>query len=387
MARSDPVLIVLVYLGGLLAAAQFGKVSLLLPAYAEAFGRDLAGVAVLVSLVGVMGLLLGAMAGGIVAALGPGRSFLGGLALGGAVSLASAVAPGFWAFAALRAVEGLAHLALVVAGPPLMAAAASDRARPLAMGLWGTFFGTSLALAAWALPPLADAGGLPLVLAANGAALLGLAAVMWHRVPRVPHAALDLDPVAVHRAVYGRLSQVAPALGFVCYTFLFLAALTFLPEALGRPGAASVWSLVTLGSTLLGGAVCRHAAPWAVAAVGHLGTALGAGAVALGVPGGAELCFAFMGLVPGASFAAIAAWNDGPRARARATGAIAQFGNLGTVTGTPAMALAVGAGGLPAFLSVTAGAALLGAVLAVWSGRAVTRSREAAPPTPSGPAA
>ncbi|UWQ20734.1 MFS transporter [Jannaschia sp. W003] len=369
MDRSDRPLILLVYLGGLLAAAQFGKAALTLPLLAEAFGRDVAGVAVLVSLVGLMGLVLGAMAGGVVAALGPGRSYLGGLALGGAVSLLLASMPPFPVFAALRAVEGIAHLALVVAGPPLIAAAASDRDRPLAMGLWGTFFGTSLALSALAFPRLVGAGGLPLLFLANGAAMLALAALLWRRVPRIARAPLDLRPVAVHRAVYGRLAQVAPALGFFPYTFLFLAALTFLPEALGRPvAAASVWSLVTLASTLAGGALCRRLPPWWVTVAGFMGTALGAGGIALGVPLAAEAMFAAMGLVPGASFAAIAAWNADPRSRARATGAIAQFGNLGTVTGTPVMALLFAAGGREALLALVLAACALGAVLAAWSG-------------------
>ena len=380
----------LIYLGGLTAALQFGKVTLLLPAYAEAFGRDVTGVAVLVSLVGVMGLALGAMAGGIVAAIGPGRSFVGGLVAGGAVSVLSAFAPGFWSFAGMRAVEGLAHLALVVAGPPLMAAAASDRHRPLAMGLWGTFFGTALALAGLALPWLMDAGGLTLVLVASGAVMLVLAVpvrLRAPRLPRLPRTAVAIDPIAVHRSVYGRFAQAAPGLSFVCYTFLFLACLTFLPEALDRPSAASLWSTITLASTLAGGAVCRVLPPRRVAAVGYLGTlAAGAGAWA-GVPLAAEAAFLAMGLIPGACFAAIAAWNEGPRERARATGAIAQFGNLGTVSGTPVLALAYAGGGRDGLMAAVCAAALLGAALSVWAGARVSRSAAASPPAPSGPAA
>ena len=62
----------------------------------------------------------------MAAAFGPGRTFLAGLVLGGVMSLVQALMPGFWLFAGTRAVEGLAHLALVVGGPPLMAAAAFE---------------------------------------------------------------------------------------------------------------------------------------------------------------------------------------------------------------------------------------------------------------------
>ncbi|MGB3554928.1 MAG: MFS transporter, partial [Jannaschia sp.] len=120
MHRTDWPLVLLVFLAGLLAAAQFGKISLTLPFVAEAFDRPVTAVAFLVSLVGMMGLLLGAMAGGIAAGFGPGRTFLAGLLLAGAMSLVQATMPPFGLFAASRVVEGLAHLALVVGGPPLM---------------------------------------------------------------------------------------------------------------------------------------------------------------------------------------------------------------------------------------------------------------------------
>jgi MFS transporter, DHA1 family, inner membrane transport protein len=53
------------------------------------------------------------------------------------------------------------------------------------------------------------------------------------------------------------------------------------------------------------------------------------------------------GLVQGASFATIPALNATPDDRAMAAGALAQLGNLGTVTGTPLLAwlLTQGSGG------------------------------------------
>ena len=62
---------------------------------------------------------------------------------------------------------------------------------------------------------------------------------------------------------------------------------------------------------------------------------------------------AALGLVQGASFAAIPQLNPMPEDRARAAGAIAQLGNLGTTTGTPLLAWLVsqaGASGLALFV-------------------------------------
>ncbi|MEM7710416.1 MAG: MFS transporter [Pseudomonadota bacterium] len=371
MDRTRWDIVALVFLGGLLSAAQFGKVSLTLPLVAETFDRDLTTVSTLVSMVGLVGLIFGAIAGGITAAFGPGRTFLTGLLLGGAISLLQALIPVFTIFAGSRVIEGFAHLALVVGGPPLMAAAANDRHRPLVMGLWAVFFGLSFAISAQVFPAILAAGGLPLLFALHGAALLILTLVLWHRVPRVPMTRPSIDPVAVHRAIYTRLRTVAPGLGFVPYTFLFIAALTFLPDALGAPALAVTLPLASLATTLLGGALCRRFAPHHVAAAGFAGTILGMFALFAGLPGAAHLAFAAMGIVPGASFAAIPHFNADPGDRARATGAIAQLGNLGTVTGTPLFALLLvwGPGGL-IWATVTISA--LGIFLALWSGRAAS---------------
>ena len=374
MERTRWGLVVLIFVGGLLAAAQFGKIALLLPVVAGAFDRPVTSVAFLVSVVGLMGLLLGSMAGGVAAGFGIGRTFLAGLVLGGSVSLAQALMPPLGVFVITRVVEGLAHLALVVSGPPLMAAAANDRDRPLVMGLWAVFFGTSLAISAQIFPGILASGGLPLLFALHGAALLVLAAVLWRWVPRVPMVRVSLNPVAVHRAIYGSIRSMAPGLGFVCYTFLFIAAIAFLPGALNRPALATILPVVTLTSTLAGGALCSRFAPHHVAAVGYAGTALGSVGVALGLPGAVEGCFLAMGLIPGASFAAIPAWNAAPGDRARATGAIAQLGNLGTVTGTPVFALTFAAGGMAALSLLMVTMSVLGLALALWSGRRASGS-------------
>ncbi len=368
MTRTNWPLVVLIFVVGLLAAAQFGKIALTLPEMAEAFGRPLTQIAPLVSLVGVMGLVLGAMAGGLAAGFGPGRTFLAGLVLSGVASLVQATMPGFWFFAAMRVIEGLAHLALVVAGPPLMAAAASDRDRPLVMGLWAAFFGASLAISAQIFPVILAAGGLPLLFGLNGAALLVLAVPLWGMVPRIPRSPVPLNPWATHRAIYSRLRTVAPGLGFFPYTFLFIALIAVLPDALGRPGLATTLPLITLATTLAGGALCHRFAPHTVAAMGFAGTAFGMLGALASVPFAVELGFAAMGLIPGASFAAIPALNSDAGDRTRATGAIAQLGNFGTVTGTPVFAALWVFGGPSMVLWMAFAACLLGLGLGLWSG-------------------
>lgn len=155
--------------------------------------------------------------------------------------------------------------------------------------------------------------------------------------------------LAEHAAIYASPFLAAPATGFVCYTITYVAVLTLLPGALA-PGwghlagvalpLVSIGVSLTLGVWLLGRvpAVRLVQGGFVAAAAAALVLWLGwsqpplafAAALAIG---------AALGLVQGASFAAIPQLNPLPADRARAAGAIAQMGNLGTVTGTPLLAL------------------------------------------------
>ena len=92
---------------------------------------------------------------------------------------------------------------------------------------------------------------------------------------------------------------------------------------------------------------------------------LGFGASALSmlwlwiVPAGVMACLALaasMGLIQGASFAAVPQLNAGVQAQTQANGAMAQMGNLGNTLGTPIMAMALAGWGYVS-LPVLAGAA------------------------------
>jgi nitrate/nitrite transporter NarK len=88
---------------------------------------------------------------------------------------------------------------------------------------------------------------------------------------------------------------------------------------------------------------------------------------------GAMVLAAALGIVQGASFAAIPVLNPRPADRAAAAGAIAQLGNLGTTTGTPLLA-AMLAGMGPVGVALFAGPfCLLGIVVHHW--QAARRAR------------
>jgi MFS family permease len=365
---TDWVLTGLLFVAGLLAAGQFAKISLTLGPLGQIYAADAGALPWAVSALSVVGIVFGATAGVIVARFGVRRVLLIGLVAGAALSAVEALLPAFTLFMALRLAEGAAHLCIVVAAPTLMAAVASGRDRPVVMGIWGTFFGVGFALAAAAAPPLLAAFGVPGVYLAHGAALLGLAALL---APRLPPAGVPAPQetgfIARHVAIYRNPRTVAPALGFIWHTLMFLGLLTYLPGFLGS-WTAPLLPLVALIGTIGAGALSAHYPPHRIAIAGFLLTVSGM-ALLISMPETLRLWVAFpvfvvIGLAPGAAFAMVPDLNDRSPDQARANGALAQLGNVGTASSTPLFALAL-AGGLQGMAMLSVALAALGAAV-VW---------------------
>jgi DHA1 family inner membrane transport protein len=381
MRRALPALqVVAIWAAGLGAAAQFGKISLAYDRFA-AFYAGQAGPAAmgfLVSVVGIVGLLLGTTAGLVVERAGLRRTLVGGLWLGAALSALEALLPPYPVMMGLRAAEGLSQLAIVVAGPVLIAQIAPLRWQGLAMSLWATFFGVSFALTALVAPALVAAGGLPALLLAHAGWMAGFALLLWPMLPAdVPGGAgLRLAALpGLHAAIYRSPRIAAPAAGFVFYTVTYVALLTLLPPIAGslRQAVAFALPLVSIAASLSLGV-------WLIRVFGAVRTTQAGFALALAailamravwaVPGLAFaailLLGAALGLVQGASFATIPELNATAEDRARAAGAVAQLGNLGTATGTPILAALIAGLGVNGTVVFVAPACLAGIAMHAW---------------------
>ncbi|NEX45083.1 MFS transporter [Pseudotabrizicola algicola] len=343
---------------GLGAAAQFGKISVLFDSLgAQYAGASAVALGLIVSIVGMVGLVFGTTAGLFVARIGPRRAIVAALLMGAAMSGLQSLGLSYAAMIASRVVEGVSHLAIVVVGPTVIAGLAAERYRGLAMTLWSSFFGVTYAALALLAPPLVAAYGMSGVFVAHALWMAVLAAVLRLLLPKDPPAtpAQAGGLVAQHLAIYASPRLSAPALGFFCYTFLYVAVLTLVPPevpagqralaAAGMPLISIALSL-TLGVWLLGRMSAVRLVQWGylMAVPGFLGLALFWGQ-GLGMVVGGLWVAAALGVVQGASFASIPELNATSASRAQASGAIAQLGNLGTTTGTPVLAaLLLGAG-------------------------------------------
>lgn len=362
------ILVLLLWCAGLGAAAQFGKISILYDTLRASYGgQGEVALGLVVSIVGMVGLIFGTTAGLLVARIGPRRAIVAALIAGAAMSVVQSLMPAYPVMLASRIVEGVSHLAIVVVGPTMIATLAPEARRPLAMTLWSSFFGvtyTALAL----LAPVVTPVGLFLGHAVFMALLAGVLAVALPADPKTAPVRLT-NLFAQHVEIYASPRLAAPAMGFCCYTFLYVAILTLLPPetpashraliAAAMPLASIVVSL-TLGVRLLRSMSAVRLVQWGYAAAipGFLLLWLfwgnGAGMVFAGL-----WLSAALGIVQGSSFAAIPELNATAEARARAAGAVAQLGNLGTTTGTPVLAALLAAAGPPGLaLAATALCAL-----------------------------
>lgn len=363
--RSDWRAILALWVAGLCAAGQFSKTGVIFPELAALWPGAGARLGLVVSVVGGVGVIFGTTAGLAVARFGARRLIIAALFAGAAISGLQATGLPLGAMIASRVIEGVAHLMIVVAGPVLIAGLAAPRDQAAAMTLWSTFFGLAFTLTALAGLPFAHAFGPRALWALHGALMAGAGALLIAVLPREAAqpqpGPMNLRAVlADHAAIYADPRVGAPALGFVFYTLIFVAALTLVPGLVAperREFTASVMPLVSIASSLgLGVQLTRRLGAVRTAEIGFAGGALAALAWAMGGDLGqvaaALALSAALGLVQGASFAAIPELNPEAPDRARAAGAIAQLGNVGTTLGTPvllALSGAMGAGAVTVF--------------------------------------
>lgn len=340
--------VLLLWLAGLGAATQFAKIAVPFPEVLQLYPDHVETMGWLLSIISLLGAVLGAVSGSIVGRVGPIKLLIFGLLLGGALSIFQATGPGFQIMLASRFVEGLSHLAIVVAAPTLIAHITTGKARNMAMVLWSTFFGVAFALNAWLGLPLVENYGLSVYFALHGILMIAIAALIpilqlkdIQAAERAPWRWRELW--AVHLRTYRSPFVSAPAIGWFFYTLTFVSLLAILPGRLPDDISATVAGLMPLA----GIALSLVAVPVLLnlmsgVAVVNLGFALAILSI-LGVFAGLPLeltciaLFAVLGLVQGGSFAAVPILNQTAETQALGYGAMAQMGNAGNLLGTPVL--------------------------------------------------
>lgn len=375
MQKTSWGLVFALWAAGLGAAAQYGKFSVTFHLLPEIYPQAGTALGFVVSVVGFVGILFGVVAGLLVARIRYRRALLVALWAGAVLSCFQALLPPLPLLLASRLLEGMSHLAIVVAAPTLIAHISAPAHRGATLTLWGTFFGVAFALLAWLGEPLARASGVPALLFAHAVYMVACALFLSARLRALqvepPPATSIAQILRNHAAIYHNPRIAAPALGWLFYTFCFVSLLTVLPPFLDAEVRATVMGAMPLVgiavSMTLGVALLRVLSPIAVIVLGFIGALL-ATLWLWSMPGSPGACLALAGatgLVQGASFAAVPFLNTSLPHQAQANGAMAQMGNLGNTLGTPVMALAIALQGYNGMLLLTAAAFLCGGAVHV----------------------
>jgi len=374
--------VLLLWACGILAGMQFAKVSVAFEPLQQLYGVSPAQMGWALSAVGMVGLVLGVTMGLFAPAIGYRRLLLGGLGLGAVLSAMQAWLPPFALLMLSRVLEGASHLAVVVAAPILIAASCAPAHRSIAMGLWSTFVGVAFAITAAVGGPLLRGLGMGGYLLTHAAGMALMGALAWRALR---HDRPDTATVAwprlrtlgrQHVAVYTAFDTALPGLIFLCYTGMAVALLTFVPT---WAGADRVWLAVLLPLMVIGG---NFGAGWLVqhwlAPLQLVRASFGAVAVsALGMgwchrtgDGIAPAALALLlsaGLAGGSAFALIPFLCRERQEQARANGAVAQMGNLGSSCGPPLMAALMLPWGMTGMVLPVMVFAVSGMLLAGWA--------------------
>lgn len=340
--------IIALWAAGIVAAGQFAKLAVIFPQIAAIYPDAGSAIGLVVTLLSFLGIGFGLVAGILAARIGFRRLLLSALLLGAGMSLFQAAFPPLWIFLISRLIEGASHLAIVVAAPTLIAQIAPDRFRPAAMTLWGTFFGVAFALAAWLGLPLVSVFGPSVLLFSHAGIALLVALILSLILPRRnPYGAASQSRLTLRRVfdqhleVYRSAKMSAPAFGWLFYTLTFVSLLTVLPGTVTpdeRIFVAATMPLAGIAVSMTVGVFALRYVP--ATQVIYLGFSC---SVVLAIllaafPGNPMICIALMGalgLVQGASFAAVPQLNTDTKSQALANGAMAQMGNLGNTLGIP----------------------------------------------------
>lgn len=345
--------ILLLWAAGLGAAGQFAKIAVPFAEIRAVLPPD-ANVGWLLSIISLVGAVFGAVAGALITRLGLERMLILGLVAGGAMSLWQAVLPAFGPFLASRIIEGISHLAIVIAAPTLIAQIARPRYRGAAMALWSTFFGACFALVGWFGLPFVSLHGIKPLFMIHGGYMAVLAVVLAVTLPKPVRASHSTQgPADIWRSLRLACASpfiAAPGAGWLFYTLTFVALLAILPDRLPPDIRAPLSASLPLISTcvaLIGVPVLLRIT--SAHALTMIGFALSCLAVALFRDGALGLLclilFTSLGLVQGAGFALVPELNDGDNDRALAYGLMAQTGNLGNLAGTPLLLVLLDHGG------------------------------------------
>lgn len=379
---------------GIVAAAHIGIVPTAIPAFRAELGIDLVTAGWVVSMFSATTVASGVIIGVVADRIGYRRLLLGGLVALVVGALAGALARTGGELLLSRLVEGIGFITTLVSAPSIIAEAAAAEDRRFALGTWGTYMPTGLALGMVVAPGILALWGwraLWVAVAVLSAVWFAVVAIGLRAPPR---------PTPAHATGSWRedlcRTLAQPGIWLLATFFMFYAAqwmalMVWLPTFLVEERQLSVTAaaLMTVavvavnspGNILGAWLLDRNVPRWVLLGGSSVIVLACAFGIFLGgmLPDGARyaLClfFSFLtGVCPAAVLSGAAVFRPSPRQTGATNGFLIQGSNLGQFLGPPVMAALVSfSGGWAAGLWIFLVTGVVGTALSLLLKRAERR--------------
>ncbi|MGB5329300.1 MAG: MFS transporter [Gammaproteobacteria bacterium] len=337
------------FLAGCVAAFQLGKTFASLALIIDELSLNLVQAGLILSLFSLIAAFAGAGFGLLADRIGHVRMALTGLTVSAGGAFLGAIAPDIDVLLLSRLIEGLGFILAIVALPSLISRSASDRDRPLAMGLWGAFMPAGIGLSMIVTPVLIDWHGWRGLWNDIGFIMLAWGAILALTFRGTPaRAGIQLSTAEFITSVL-RLGPLLVVTGFICYSSLYQSLTAFLPTILvtdysvpfaqaARFGAIVVVGNI-IGNVSAGWLIGRGFVPWKLLTVSFIAMGLCAMLVfasfsepAIKVVAG-FMFSAFGGMFPGTAFVLAARYSPSPSHMALMAGFMLQGAGIGQTIG------------------------------------------------------
>lgn len=341
---------------GIFAAMQFAKYSISYDSLLLFYQKDGAEIGALLSIVGLVGIFFGVIAGVLSGSLGYRKVLISCLAIGGILSLFQSFLPNYSLLFASRILEGVSHLGIIVAAPTLMLRSAAKKHHSLAMGIWGTFFGVAFAISGWLGNSILNHYGLSALYLIHGAISVPILAYFLiftnkgHPSQPITRSIQVKNLLKETAQVYLNPRTCLPGVVFLFHTCMFVSLLTFIPRMSQdhdiRDMLFVILPLCSIAGTFLSGVLSQYFfrpsylvfSAYCGVAVTTFMTVTYADDMPYHFIFFALLLLLLSGIVQGGAFTLIPALSKNVTEQAMGNGSIAQLGNLGATVGAPLFA-------------------------------------------------
>jgi len=342
-------IVFVLWLAGIAAAMEFAIFSVTFELLNTQYSISSFWIGLLLSIVGLAGLIFGITASIYVSKIGHKAVLLTCLLLGAIISFIQALHPAFPILFITRIIEGISYLGIVITAPIIMILASLKKHHSLVMGLWSSFFGTAFfvtALIGKSIPELYSISVLLLIHALLMIAIL-IILILFIKKINIPSSKEEkIKFLAAHKMIYSNWRTLSPGVLFFFLTFMLVSLFTFLPGLSEDENIKNILviglPLISIAGTIAAGILSQYfISPAKLSVFAFTSLIVLISMIMLSFNNSilfiivSMTLILFAGMIQGSAFSLIPNIALSTKDQTNANGAVTQLGNLGSTLGPP----------------------------------------------------